>query len=88
MTAEVVSISGVGVASPGKVSENLIEFLEDCLQRARSGDIVGMTGAICYPSTVGFVQAAGTFSVGFTGGYATIGGLEAVKLSLLMDLGS
>ena len=88
MAAEVVSIAyGDAVPSAGTVSDNLIEFLEDCLQRAKSGEIVGMVGAMAYPAKVGYIQSAGTFIVGYSGAFATIGALEVVKMNIAADLG-
>lgn len=88
MAAEVVSIfHGDTVPSTGTVSDNLVEFLEDCLQRAKSGEIVGLVGAMVYPAKVGYVQSAGTFIVGYSGAFATIGALEVVKMNIAADLG-
>lgn len=86
MAAKVVSISGANVPVPGTISDSLVDFLEESLEKALSGEIVGMAGAVVYPSENGYSGSAGSFSMGFSNSYASIGALEDAKFKILKDL--
>jgi hypothetical protein len=82
----VVTISGERIASPGTISEHLVESLELLLEQARSGEIVGMAGVVTYPSKVGYVLPASDFCVGYTDSYAAVGALEDTKFQMLQRM--
>lgn len=77
MNGTVTSLNGgpVGVLAP---NEDAIELLEDMLERAKSGDIVGV--AVCALH----YDAAASYSVaGLVGGYSLLGALEMAKAELI-----
>lgn len=90
MSAQVVTIHSGGeelITKPGCVSQSLVEFLEDLLERAKSGAVVGVAGTMVYPSQHGYVGVAGDFDVGYTSCFAAVGALESVKMHILKDVG-
>jgi hypothetical protein len=57
------------------------------LEQAKSGAIVGIAGAVAFPSVEGYCLPASTFSAGFCVSEAVVGSLERIKYSLLRDQG-
>jgi hypothetical protein len=84
MSDNVISLfsDGLGIddsvtVSPPRAVETVVEELEQLLEAARRGDIVGIAGAYQYRSgVVGYSYA------GAAQGYAMLGGLECVRLRL------
>lgn len=66
--------------------EGLVEFLEELLEKARSGEIVGLAGAASYPSPVGTIMPVESFRVGWNASVSMVGALEDVKHRILRNL--
>ena len=85
--ADVVSLTGrLQIPVKGESNANLVTFLEEVLEKARSGWIVGMAGSCAYPSSFGTIMPADSFKVGWTDSFAVIGGLEDAKFLILRRL--
>lgn len=84
---KVVAITGEAVALPGMPNQNLVEFLDEVLEKARSGEIVGMAGTMGYSSKEGYVLVSSPFYVGFAASHSMIGALERVKYDLIREMG-
>ena len=82
--SEVVYLfNGMPVPVPGTVSENLVRWLEDMLERAKSGEIVGMVAAYEYPSASGTIRPASYSVVGYVDSYSIVGALECAKQEMV-----
>ena len=81
--AKVVAIFGEAIAAPGTVSSELVKFLEETLEKARSGEVVGISGALTSPSSDGYVLPADDFCAGYCDSTAAIGALEYAKFLML-----
>lgn len=77
MNEKVTNIFG-GATVSQKPNEATIAFLEDLLERAKSGDVVGVA-----VSSLHWDQAASYAVVGSVGGYSMIGGLEMAKATVV-----
>lgn len=78
---KVVSLrSGAEIIPPGEPRPKIIEMCEDLLQRARSGDLMGLTVAMYHSDDTHSYRHEGRAAFG------TIGNLEMLKLILLHDL--
>jgi hypothetical protein len=87
MPAQVVRIRDGYVQPTGtEPDEDLVKFLEELLERARSGDIVGVAGAASAPSPVGSVQPTESFRAGWSISVGMVGALEDVKYRILRDM--
>lgn len=72
---KIVSIHGGPLpGATGEPSKALIEFLEAELERARSGETIGMAAATLDKDRVG-----GFAIVGHVGGFSMVGALECVR---------
>jgi len=78
--------NGMPVPVPGTVSKNLVKWLEDMLERARSGEIVGMVAAYEYPSVAGTIRPAGYSVVGYVDSYSIVGAIETAKYGMLQRM--
>lgn len=87
MPAQVHRISdGHTQPAGGEPDENLVEFLEELLEKARSGEIIGLAGAASYPSPVGSIMPTESFRIGWNASVAMVGSLEDVKYRILRSL--
>lgn len=87
MTAKVHRIcDGHTQPSGGEPDENLVEFLENLLERARAGDVIGVAAAVALPSPVGSIMPVESFRVGWNASAAMVGALEDVKYRILRSL--
>lgn len=87
MTAQVHRIGdGHPQPSGGEPNEELVELLEELLEKARSGEILGIAGAAAYPSPVGTIMPVGSFRSGWSSSVAMAGALENVKYRILRSL--
>ncbi len=87
MPAQVVRIrDGYTQPTGTEPNEDLVKFLEELLERARSGDIVGVAGAASSPSPVGSIQPIESFRCGWNVSTGMVGALEDVKFRILRDL--
>lgn len=78
MADKIVRLGGGEIPPPGKVDATLVRFLEDQLERARSGDIIGFAGATLgskHQSTFWFAGTVGTFGM--------VGALECAKRKVM-----
>lgn len=74
---KVVSLNGSPLPEPGQPSEQLVAFLEDQIERAKAGEIVGFAGAVLNKD-----RGATFWVVGFTGGFSMVGALECAQRHL------
>lgn len=82
---KVVSMNGLPVTAPGEVSKETVEHLEDLLERAKSGEVIGFVGvAMDRDETVAYHGA------GRIASYQIMGALSgaAMKVNDLMEDGS
>lgn len=87
MTAQVHRITDGDIQpSGGEPNENLVEFLEELLEKARSGEIIGIAGGAMHPSPVGSIMVTSNFRCGWNSSIAMVGTLEDVKYRILRDL--
>lgn len=88
MSAEnkVVLINGEVHVTPGDPVASVVSVLEDLLQRAKAGEIVGIVGAQVYPSVSGYLLPASNFWGGFSDSTAAIGALEDAKFRMLQRI--
>jgi len=70
----------------GEPNENLIKLLEELLERARAGDIIGIAGALSFPSPVGSILPVQSFRSGWNASASMAGALEDVKFRILRDM--
>lgn len=85
MADNVVAINGVPLSS-ASANENLVKFLEDSLEKAKSGEIIGMVGAIVYPSGTGYVMPSNWFVSGDRDCFSALGALEMAKHCLVEEM--
>lgn len=80
MTQNVVSLNGAEIIAPGTPSPKVIVLCEDLLERARSGEIMGVSVVYAYSD--------GAFGQGHEGqiSYGLVGALEALKVRLAGDV--
>lgn len=76
--ADVVSIGGGPVPEPGKPNDVLIAALADLLERAKSGDVVGLAGGLLHGD-----KSTSWLVAGRCGGYGHMGALDMVRDRLL-----
>jgi len=78
----VVNLSGEVVfpTAPGEPDMNVVRELEDLLEKARSGEIVGIAASYTYRD-----YATGSKLTGVTS-YSLVGRLEEVKADILKSL--
>lgn len=76
----VVAINRDGDVLPaaGVVSEKLVDFLADQLERAKAGEIKGFVGAVMEKDRTGSY-----WLVGFTGGFSMLGALDCARHRLV-----
>ena len=80
--AGVVTIGGTALSSVDDTREpnaNLIKFLEDTLEMAKAGQVIGMACA-----SISHDLSAQWATVGMVGGFNMVGALDAVKYDVLM----
>lgn len=75
--SEVVSLTG-GLTHQREVVPNCVSVLEDLLERARAGEIVGVAVAGLY-----YDATAAYWVGGRVGGYGMIGALEMIRADLV-----
>ena len=75
--AQVVSLNGKTALQAKEPSQYLVDFLEEHLERARSGELQGLAVATHYHD-----GGAGWSVVGRVGGVGMIGALELCKAEL------
>lgn len=73
----VVSMFG-GPTGERQVSDDVIRVLEDLLERAHSGEVIGFSGAVLVHD-----GCANFYACGMVGGYSMIGALEMAKSEVL-----
>lgn len=71
------------VPTAGEPCDNVVSLLEDLLQAARSGEIVGVAGVRVYPGKEGYLRTASGFWGGYCDSYSSVGGLDDVKFCML-----
>jgi len=65
------------IPEPGEANASLVSYLEDLLEAARSGEIVGVCCANLHSDRTG-----GFSNVGIVGGYSMLGAINMAKRSL------
>lgn len=87
-SAKVVRIdTGDEIASvPGRSNAALVSLLERLLQQARDGEIQGVSGAVTYPATEGYLRSAASFWAGAVDAFSSVGALEDAKYCMLRRL--
>ncbi len=77
MSADVVKITGgYALPVPGEPVQNCIEVLEEALEQARAGDIVGVVIVRVYPAAHGYIMPADISRGGWFKTYAAVGALH------------
>ncbi len=75
--AKVVRFDGEGpLPVPGEPVQNVVEVLEELLEMAKSGEIVGIIGAQVYTSKEGYLRPASNFHGGYVDSSITAGALQ------------
>ncbi len=77
----VVSIEGGVEIFPEKSQQTVVRRLEEVLEMARSGEVVGIALVMVHRD-----KATSYRLVGLTGGYSMLGGLEVVKMDVINDI--
>lgn len=85
MSNNVVALDGGPISSP-LCQQDLVEFLEDALEKAKSGEIIGMSGVMVHPSTVGAVRCSTWFVRGDWDSHSAVGGLEVAKARIVKEM--
>ena len=78
MDNNVVSLGGGPILDNREPSEALIAHLEDLLERARSGEIMGMAAATLYRDRTTAYSVVGAIE-----GFSMVGALEMAKMALI-----
>ncbi len=82
---KVVSMNGSPITAPGEVSKETVERLEDLLERAKSGEVIGFVGVSMDRDETVAYHGAGRIA-----SYQVMGALSgaAMKINELMEEGS
>ncbi len=67
-------------------NEDLVSYLEELLEKARSGEIIGIAGGVSYPSPVGFMLPCEGFRAGWSASTTMVGTLDEVKFRILRSM--
>lgn len=78
MDNNVVSLGGGPALDNREPSEALISHLEDLLERARSGEIMGMAAATLYRDRTTAYSVVGAIE-----GFSMVGALEMAKMAII-----
>jgi hypothetical protein len=78
--AKVVSLRGGEIIPPGEPRPNVIALAEQILERAKSGDLMGLSAVLYHSDDTHSMRSEGRVT------YATVGTFERLKHLLLRDM--
>ena len=81
-TPRVVSLTGAEIIPPGTPKPDLIALAEEILERARSGDLAGLSVVLKHADDTHSYRHHGPVA------YATIGCIETLKAWMVEDIAS